>query len=1469
MRRMNAATTLTAALVLALLSPAAAGCADAPKGSAEQYLCRPWSFIYDSADWDSSKLNLTAVNAVRNSTCFGGYATWRECSALFELEDAIIGSRVAAAVFTQLLDPTTPVNVFLSVFTLRVLKDFMPDDIQAQSWLGFNEVINIAFNTYGMLCGMGGTNSYATKKGAFKVWFKTFPITGGVMPGYNSICGLTKRLGEGLASLSRLGPLKFLRVPGEWCNEASFNYCEGRGNADWQTKMTSMCDQDSKLTKTVMRLIEINKHRTHYEPIVAWWLNVWLPTYARAAQASSNAWVRYVVQDWVDAAAASGRNNPAALMYPAGTQPRLYPFAVCIFDDSSTFKWNVVGPRSDCDKAGWGSRRRLHGDGGGGGNGTAAAAAGGNDDTIWLRLDSSPLSQLYTAVGSATAVLTSLRDVIDPPVAAIKPVIDKVKAFGSAVKSAYDTVMAPLEPIAAALEPALGYISWFIDSIKCPADFCFKVCWWWPKWNCWRCTKCGTVCPLTWVCSLADLIMSALDWVGDYVAKLLGGAIDVVFKPLLDALSCKMDGLSLSCSWMELKLVGFDLRFIDELEQQVDKLAKPVTEAIDRFERSLTALLGVPLPDNQDLTSDNGSGKYLRTAFADGVDARVVCANASYIAVMTQAQRVFQGCAFDYTSLLRFPCGKMKNKQTNKGFAGLAPPGERWLWHCMIGYAVWSALPHNNCNRTDFNIDETRSAFAEPDDGAAPVPLRGVDTLSLTYLCVDPTRVPLDSLSGIIITPGSSRRRRRRRRHLLGVDGAISQGGFDPFAIVPSASGGLHLRTSQGVAGLAAAAAAGAPSGGGGGGAVQVTVPARGLTLMLEYRASAVSLSCATSDVSPRVTHAELGAGTSTADVTSAVAHATCASDGPCTLDASQLEAPLGWSTPDEALQVKLACMCNAGTANVMVQTGSNATTPAGCVPCLAGEYRSQDMGACARCPAGSISEARSSAACTQCSPGYFAAEQGQTNCTACPAGTYQPASGAATFDACLPCSPAETSTAGSAQCTACDPGFVWSNVTHGCAPCASGTYRDANMTQCTACAPGTWAAAGAASCTPCQPGTYAPDVAAVVCAPCPVGAFADAAGATVCTRCPNRTTTAALGSALPSDCSDCPTCAIDWVRVAEVFDACWRMDDCTGITPPPESSIPRRLRLLLQDSPAANYTLAPPWLSKALDAAIAEQRQRSGGGGVAASNTSSVQVDPAATAAAPAPDAVAGTTSAAAMAVDSGVAVPAGAPSSLDASTASSPPQAPPPDSGGAASAPAPPADGGGGGGNQGPPPCAVWLDAISSASSLNLTIADVGNGICDNGPLNVGICSYDGGDCCAGTCRAPDGAADAAASPDGSGLPADMLVCSASKFACLNPDGSMPTMMTAAAYVVAAGAGNCPAPDTSGGDANAACPVAPGDVRLANGRCDGDLNTLACGWDGGDCCQKTCKLNDLFWDSCRAFDCRDPGIQSSGCGR
>ncbi|KAF8062903.1 Scube1 [Scenedesmus sp. PABB004] len=1425
MRRMNAAAALAAALVLATLSatlrPATAGpCADAPKDSAAQYACRPWSFIYDSSNWDSSRLNLTAVYAARDRAC-GGNATAGECDALDALASHIVGSRVTAAVFTQgrpppdaVLDPTTPLNVVLSYWTLRVLKDLMPDDLQAQSWLGFNEVINIAFNTYGMLCGMRGTNSFATKSEAFEIWLKTFPIAGGVMPGYNSVCGFTKRLGDGLTRLSRFGPLKFLKVPAEFMSRTSTSLCAGMGNADWQQQMTGMCNQDSRMTRGVMALINLNRRRTHYEPIVAWWLNVYVPTLARASQAIANAVVRTQVQDWVAAAAASGQlgANPAQLMYAAGTQPRLSPWAVCIFDDSSTFKWNVVGPRSDCDKAGWGSRRRLHGDGGGGG--TGAAAAGGTDDTIWLRLDASPLSKLYTAVGGATEVLTSLRDVIDPPVAAIRPVVDDLKAFGGAVKTAYDIIMAPLVPIAAALEPAVTKISDFIDAIKCPADFCFQVCWWAPRWGCWGCTKCGTVCPLKFVCSLADLIMSALDWVGDFIAKLLGGAIDVIFKPLLDALGCKMDGLSLSCSWMNLPSLP-----TDALVQKAAELAQPFTDAADRFAASVTALLGVPLPDDLDLTSDNGSGRYLRTAFADGADAQVACANASYMAVMTQAQRVFQGCAFDYTSLLRFPCGNA----TSDGAAS----------RCTLGYAAWSVLPHNNCNRTDLNIDATRSAFAEPDDGSPPVPLRGVDTLSLTYLCVDPTRVPLDSLSGIIITPDSSRR--RRRRHLLGVDGAVSQDGFDAFAVVPGASGGLSLRASQG-AGLAAAAAAGAPSGGGGGGgggAVQVTVPAQGLTLMFEFRASAVSLSCATSDVSPRVTHAELGAGTSTADVTSAVAHATCASDGPCTLDASQLEALLGWSTPDEALQVKLACVCNAGTANVMVLTNSSAaTTPAGCVPCLAGEYKSQDMGACARCPAGSVSGAPSSAACTQCSPGYFAAVQGQTNCTACPAGTYQPASGAATFDACLPCSPVETSTAGSAQCTACDPGTVWSNVTQGCAPCAGGTYRDANMTQCTSCAPGTWAAAGAASCTPCAPGTYAPDVAAVVCAPCPVGAYADAAGATVCTRCPNQTTTAALGSALPSDCSDCPTCAIDWARVAEVFDACWRMDNCTGITPPPESSIPRRLRLLLQDAPAANYTLAPPWLSKALDAAIAEQRQRGGSSGVAASSASSAQVGPAAAAAAPTPDAAVGTTSAA------------------------------------AASAPAPPADGGGGGGgDQGPPPCAVWLDAIRGASSLNLTITDVGNGICDNGPLNVGLCSYDGGDCCAGTCRAPDGAAAAAASPDGSSdLPADVLVCSASKFACLNPDASMP-MMTAAAYV--APAGNCPAPDTSAGDANTACPVAPGDVRLANGRCDGDLNTLACGWDGGDCCQKTCKLNDLFWDSCRDFDCRDPGVQSSGCGR
>ena len=35
-----------------------------------------------------------------------------------------------------------------------------------------------------------------------------------------------------------------------------------------------MCDQKNPVNAAVMKLIEMNKHRTHWEPTVSWWLNV-------------------------------------------------------------------------------------------------------------------------------------------------------------------------------------------------------------------------------------------------------------------------------------------------------------------------------------------------------------------------------------------------------------------------------------------------------------------------------------------------------------------------------------------------------------------------------------------------------------------------------------------------------------------------------------------------------------------------------------------------------------------------------------------------------------------------------------------------------------------------------------------------------------------------------------------------------------------------------------------------------------------------------------------------------------------------------------------------------------------------------------------------------------------------------------------------------------------------------------------
>jgi hypothetical protein len=104
------------------------------------------------------------------------------------------------------------------------------------------------------------------------------------------------------------------------------------------------------------------------------------------------------------------------------------------------------------------------------------------------------------------------------------------------------------------------------------------------------------------------------------------------------------------------------------------------------------------------------------------------------------------------------------------------------------------------------------------------------------------------------------------------------------------------------------------------------------------------------------------------------------------------------------------------------------------------------------------------------------------------------------------------------------------------------------------------------------------------------------------------------------------------------------------------------------------------------------------------------------------------------------------------------------------------------------------------------------LGDGICDPAPYNTPQCNYDGGDCCIITCRKLDG-----------------KKCeSDTAFDCRNPD--------------LLGLDSC---------------VVDQPEYLGDGICDfeGGYNTVACGFDLGDCCETTCKgiLCAEEWQYCQ----------------
>ena len=182
------------------------------------------------------------------------------------------------------------------------------------------------------------------------------------------------------------------------------------------------------------------------------------------------------------------------------------------------------------------------------------------------------------------------------------------------------------------------------------------------------------------------------------------------------------------------------------------------------------------------------------------------------------------------------------------------------------------------------------------------------------------------------------------------------------------------------------------------------------------------------------------------------------------------------------------------------------------------------------------------------------------------------------------------------------------------------------------------------------------------------------------------------------------------------------------------------------------------------------------------------------------------------------------------------------------------------------------------------------LGDHICDsNGTYNTKACGWDGGDCCEHTCRE---------STFGDYYEYE-APCSSQVYACLDPlyadctfefpsrigdghcdiqkrantqacnwDGGdcCPASCVSSYYGCGADDYSCEDPDNTGAGCNVFFTSALGD-----GYCDGDqgqYNTAACGWDGGDCCAGTCNQTAAYpcghWVH---FQCLDPAANSSLC--
>ena len=167
-------------------------------------------------------------------------------------------------------------------------------------------------------------------------------------------------------------------------------------------------------------------------------------------------------------------------------------------------------------------------------------------------------------------------------------------------------------------------------------------------------------------------------------------------------MGCKFEGASLNCN------IPIKVSFIDDIGNLFDGLTKPITDVATNFKASIKAVYDMKLDGTSDLRPDNATGLFSRIVHADAANATINCQSphGRHLPVTLSASRVLAGCAYDYTSLLRFPCERIG---TN-----ISSIGSNFNTNCELPYSDsqrgWASLP-GSCNRTDIIMDEARSSL--------------------------------------------------------------------------------------------------------------------------------------------------------------------------------------------------------------------------------------------------------------------------------------------------------------------------------------------------------------------------------------------------------------------------------------------------------------------------------------------------------------------------------------------------------------------------------------------------------------------------------------------------------------------------------------------------------------------------------------------------------------------------------------